>query len=115
MIIAGIGLLAVYALFDPASTDWMPKCPVHLFTGWECPGCGSQRAIHALLHGDIAEAFAFNAFMVILLPYLVILSVAELNSRKWPRLHRVLTHPDLILVILGLIVLWTLLRNLLHL
>lgn len=89
----------------------MPKCPVHLFTGWECPGCGSQRAIHALLHGDIAEAFAFNAFMVILLPYVIILSVAELNSRKWPRLYKLFLHPVVIYGLMAATVGWTIVRN----
>src|SRR5258708_25879013 len=43
--------LALLAVFDPASTWWLPSCPFHALTGWLCPLCGSLRAVHALLHG----------------------------------------------------------------
>ncbi len=39
----------------------------------KCPGCGSQRAIHALLHADIQTAFSYNALMVTSIPYLILL------------------------------------------
>ena len=33
-----------------------------------CPGCGSQRAIHQLLHFNIIDAFRLNPLMVLSLP-----------------------------------------------
>ena len=33
-----------------------PTCPFLAITGWYCPGCGSLRAVHDLLHGDLAGA-----------------------------------------------------------
>jgi hypothetical protein len=36
-------------------------CVFHVFTGWECPGCGMTRAFLALGRGAIAEAIRLNA------------------------------------------------------
>jgi hypothetical protein len=37
-----------------------PLCPLHAATGWPCPGCGTTRAIEALLAGDWSAALALN-------------------------------------------------------
>ena len=57
-------------LFDPATSGLFPPCPVHYLTGWYCPGCGSLRAIHQLLHGELRAAWALNPLTVLLLPFL---------------------------------------------
>ena len=48
---------------------WL-RCPVNLMTGFYCPGCGSLRAIHALLNGDLLSAVSNNLLAVIALPVL---------------------------------------------
>lgn len=57
----------VYAAFDPARMAVFPRCPFFRLTGFRCPGCGSQRALHQLLHGDFATALSYNAFLVLVL------------------------------------------------
>ena len=57
-------------LFDPATSGVFPPCPVLYLTGWYCPGCGSLRAIHQLLHGHFYTAWAMNPLTVVLLPFL---------------------------------------------
>jgi hypothetical protein len=57
-------------VFDPATTGVFPPCPVLYLTGWYCPGCGSLRAIHQLLHGHVWAAWAMNPLTVLLLPFL---------------------------------------------
>lgn len=64
-------LVAVlYFVFDPAQQAFFPQCPFRLLTGWECPGCGSQRALHALLHLKLGQAFHYNALLVLSIPFI---------------------------------------------
>ena len=44
-------------------------CLFHQLTGLYCIGCGTTRALSALLHGDVAAAFSYNAFMLIWLAW----------------------------------------------
>lgn len=63
-------MLSLYFLFSPEKVNIFPKCPFYSITNLHCPGCGSQRAIHAFLHGDIWTALQYN--------FLIILAVAVL-------------------------------------
>jgi hypothetical protein len=54
--------------FDPANYSFYPTCLFHKTTGLLCPGCGSLRALHQLLHGNVAAAFRLNPFLVLCLP-----------------------------------------------
>lgn len=74
----------VYGMFDPASSAYFPRCGFKVLTGYDCPGCGSQRALHALLHGDISAAWGYNAFLVALLPLVAILLAGEFLRVFWP-------------------------------
>lgn len=110
-----VGGFIIYTFFDPVRYAWMPKCPFHLLTGWNCPVCGMQRAIYALLHGRFAESLAYNYFFVVCIPYLIALLVAEIMKQ----LHsgacfvRVIGHPFVTTMFLILAVLWGVIRNLL--
>lgn len=83
---AGVVILTV---FDPANSGIFPPCPVHYLTGWFCPGCGSLRAIHQLLHGDFRTAWAMNPLTVLLLPFigygLASQALFVLTGRSLPR------------------------------
>lgn len=58
--LAATGLWLVYH-FDPnAAGNPFPPCLFRALTGFYCPGCGMTRALHALLHLDIATAFRMN-------------------------------------------------------
>ena len=73
---ASCALLALYFI-NPIDYVWMPKCPVKMIFGIDCPGCGFQRAVHALLHGRIIEAVGYNLFLVVALPYLMIILLSD--------------------------------------
>ena len=63
---AGVWLLRT---FDPnAAGSPFPPCMFHAFTGLYCIGCGLTRALHALVHGDLAGALAMNPLGVLMLP-----------------------------------------------
>jgi hypothetical protein len=90
--------------FDPATAHFYPHCVFHDLTGLQCPGCGTTRALHHLLHGDVAGAFRLNAMLFLGLPF----GIAATASR------RVATHPLTGWVALGVTVAWWIGRNLLH-
>ena len=58
--------------FDPNQYPFYPRCYFHELTGLECPGCGSLRALHQLLHGNFMAALRYNAILVLSLPVLAI-------------------------------------------
>lgn len=80
-------LLCVYFYFDPGDSVFFPKCPFLVLTGWQCPGCGSQRAVHALLHGDVAGAWGYNALLVVAIVPVGILLAAEMLRKRRPRFY----------------------------
>lgn len=111
IMIVGVSAGLIYWFFDP-STSYFPRCPIYMITGWQCPGCGSQRAIHALLNGDIAAAWRFNAMLLVLLPIIAVILVAELFRNRLPRFNRAVTSPLFVVMLVVGIALWWVLRNL---
>ena len=68
---------AAWALWrtNPADVPWLPRCPSALLLGLQCPGCGSTRAVHHLLHLALAAAWRHNpALLVLGLPALTLAS-----------------------------------------
>ena len=113
-VLAAVVGVVVYSAYDPSTSQLFPKCIFKSLTGYDCPGCGSQRAIQSLLHGDIAAAFGYNAMLVCSIPYLILLIYAELFRKKVPRLHSALTSVTAVLIILALVILWWVGRNIFH-
>lgn len=108
------GLLAAVLLyvFNPSESGLFPPCPFHALTGWYCPGCGSLRALHQLLHGEISAAMRLNPLMVLSLPFVAYGLAAEVFKTclgiKLPVVH---LRAYWIWVIFVLIILYWILRN----
>ena len=66
---AVLGVLALVYRFPPTEYSFYPRCPIYLTTHWLCPGCGSTRALHSLLHFDIQAALHYNALFTLLFPF----------------------------------------------
>lgn len=109
-LVAMVAGAVVYGCFDPATVRF-PRCPFYVLTGLKCPGCGSQRAIHQLLHLHVGEALSYNALFVGIVPVVAFLLFAELFWRRFPRLHRAAANPVFSWTLVALILLWWLLRN----
>lgn len=116
-IIGGVAAIAamvaaVYYAVDPSQSGWMPKCVFHTITGFDCPGCGSQRMIHALLNGNIREAWSFNPMLFFMLPVIAIFLFLEFFPGRFPRLYRIFNSTPMIAAIGLGIVAWWIIRNL---
>lgn len=108
-------LIAIYYFFDPAKGRYFPPCPFHYLTGYKCPGCGSQRAIHELLHFDLKAAFGYNQLLVISIPYLLVgflFDYAGLKE-KYPEARKLLFGKTAIVIVFLLVISFWLLRNIL--
>jgi hypothetical protein len=64
-------VLTCLAVRDPNAEGAYPLCPFRALTGWDCPGCGSLRGLHALTTGRPGEAADQNVFLVLAVPFLV--------------------------------------------
>ncbi|MDT3438852.1 MULTISPECIES: DUF2752 domain-containing protein [unclassified Pseudofrankia] len=73
----GVAALAVAGstmiyFVDPAEPGHYPTCPFRLVTGLDCPGCGSMRGLHQLLHGHLGHAANYNILLIAAAPCLVV-------------------------------------------
>lgn len=84
------GALVLF-LFNPSDGGFYPFCAFYRSTGLLCPGCGSLRATHLLLHGHIVGALHFNVLFVLSLPFLgwfvLRCIVARLRNQSLPNLN----------------------------
>lgn len=112
-LIAG-SVLLFYFYYNPQSKSFLIKCPFKFFTGLDCPGCGSQRALHSLLHGEIKEAFYFNPLFILAIPYLLTGILFEWFGLKevYPKTRKFLFGRTAILIIATVIIFFFIFRNL---
>lgn len=89
-----------------------PGCIVRQITGYDCPACGTQRALVALLYGAPKKAFLYNPYLVFISPYLLAVALSVGGSgRGWSRLRRVLYDWKTVSFFAGLMIVWWILRN----
>jgi hypothetical protein len=112
LFVAALGVILL-RVFDPATAGIFPPCPLHYLTGWYCPGCGSLRAMHALLHGNLQQAWAMNPLTIMLLPFVAYGLASELLGVVRGRgLPQPVLPASYIRALCGVIVLFGIVRNL---
>jgi hypothetical protein len=110
LLVAGAG--AILFIFNPSQHGFYPICYFHAATGLNCPGCGSLRALHHLLHGHIVAAAHSNALLLLCLPFLAG-SGARMLAQKWRRQPvTLLVRPAWLWMFLAAAIVFTVLRNL---
>ncbi|MBO4596941.1 MAG: DUF2752 domain-containing protein [Bacteroidaceae bacterium] len=102
-------LLALYYVVDPSMAHFPIRCPLHELTGIQCPACGSQRALHAILHGEWNEALRFNAFFTIVAPIALPITVAIVWGRNC-RLRAIFCNRYFFGVFIAVYLIWGVLR-----
>jgi len=105
-------VLLLLFLFEPGRHNFYPRCLFHQVTGLLCPGCGSLRAVHQLLHGHVATAFHFNAMLVMGLPVGIGFLARWFLRRTNEMNHGLDFHPAWLWSILAIGVLFGIIRNL---
>ena len=109
----GMAGLSIVYLFDPRSPGLYPICPFFGLTGCYCPGCGTLRALHQLMHGDIAAAFGYNAYAMLALPIIAYsFTVGGLRAYGLPAPPHIFVPAPLIWTLLIAVLAFWLLRNL---
>ena len=113
----GVVLLTIYYLYDPVASQWTPKCPFKLVTGLQCPGCGIQRALHALLQGRFLDAIHYNYFLLFSGPYIILFGIRALlpKGKVKDKLTSIIEDKRLIWLYIILFFAWFVLRNTLNL
>jgi len=109
VLVCGLSLIFV---FDPAESKVFPPCAFKTLTGLYCPGCGSLRAVHQVLHGHFLAAIRLNPLMVIFVCATVLIFIGlRLKGKNARRLRRVLSGASIGWVVLVVIVAYWFCRN----
>ena len=107
-----IVLAFIYFYVGPSEVGFLPKCPLYVTTGIFCPGCGSQRATHELLHFNFLGILNQNILYVVgllILGYHILITGINLLFKK--NIYNYVYHPKTPLVILVFIILFWIIRN----
>jgi hypothetical protein len=83
----------------------LPRCPVKYVTGYDCPGCGLQRAYRFVVRGQISDAVSANALIFTLPAFLLAMKFSERFAAK-QALQR-----SIVALAITITVAFTLLRN----
>lgn len=102
----------MYYLNDPSFSPLAPKCFVRQLTGYDCPSCGVQRVVHALLHLEVERAFWLNPFLFVVAPYIVLLIVtAFFRGGVFGRVRQYIQHRVVVYSYIALYFIWWVVRN----
>ncbi len=117
-VIAITVIIVLYKRISPTESVYFPQCPSYKYFGIECPGCGSQRALHHLLNGKFGAAFKVNPILVLAIPYLGILLWLEVHFRlkggyttTLRKIRDVMCGKWAIYTIVAILILYTIIRN----
>ncbi len=113
VLLAAMAAAALLYRFPPEKYSFYPVCPVYRYLHLYCPGCGSTRALAALLHGRVIDAMHYNPLFVALLPLLLAFAgivywkAATGKQMEWPQIPQ-----PALTFFLGLVAVFTIARNL---
>ena len=106
-------LTGYYFFLNPYEQEYFfISCPFYKITGYQCSGCGSQRAFHEILHLNIEEAFHQNALVLIAIPYFSLIFFTSFFQKKFAKLRQFLIGKKTILILFIFIILFGIFRNL---
>lgn len=89
-------LICMLALYACQSHLAHVPCPYRVFVGFDCPTCGTTRAVRSLLIGDIRSAFNFNPISIILAMGVIRASLLQIFPNRLAFLERRLVEYPLL-------------------
>ncbi len=105
-------ILALLYFGAPGDETWWLKCPLFQLTGWKCPLCGLQRAVHAFLHGNFLAAWCYNPALWFLLPYVGVWLLGSYSERvARTKVYAWCTSLRVVFAVLLLLCMWGVARN----
>ena len=114
--LAVVAVVAIYYYLIPIESHpyLALGCPLKELTGLDCPLCGGQRAFHALLHCEFGKALSYNYFLVIAVPYMLLLMYAGMSKSKFAcKLDKYVSNNYVFFSFFALAIIWMVVRNLL--
>lgn len=102
---AGAWVLYTY---PPTEAAFYPPCVFRMLTGLDCPGCGTTRAAHAILHGRFGEAFRLNPMLFLA----GAVFAAGVPSFARGRMPRFMENPWFGRIAFAVVLVWWVARNL---
>ncbi|HLV13690.1 MAG TPA: DUF2752 domain-containing protein [Xanthomarina sp.] len=111
-LLAVVCIISLFYFWNPADSIIFPKCLFYSATNLYCPGCGSQRAIHQLLHGKLFIGLKHNyliGLLAIVLSYQLYVFISEVYFNK--TIKNLLHKPISTQLILVVVVLFWVFRN----
>ena len=109
---AAVCILCFLYIVNIENSVLAPKCIFYTYTGFKCPGCGLQRMMHSLMHGDINIAFRYNYFIpFICITLILAMILLWLKNKGCYVIPKWITKRNIALGHVVLYFTWWLLRN----
>ncbi len=108
-----IVIMGYYFFLNPYEQEYFfISCPFYKITGYQCSGCGSQRAFHEILHLNFEEAFHQNALVLFGIPYFSLIFFTSFHQEKYAKLRQLLIGKKTIIILFIIVILFGVFRNL---
>ena len=112
IVIMLLGVLSLYFFWSPSEYDFFPKCPFYFLSGIYCAGCGSQRAIHQIINGQVINGIRHNYLLLLVFGVLTYKATIFVLNQVYNKTHFDIFHkPIATKIILVLVLLFWVLRN----
>lgn len=111
-----LAAVLIFACLQLSLIQWTGQgipCLFRLITGLKCPGCGVSHMLLAIIHGDFRKAFHENAAVLLTLPLTAYVFIrGEIRYFREDRFYLRRHESGLLCVIMGVLLVYAILRNL---
>ena len=110
-----LAMLLFFYFVNPEMQHYPIKCIWKMLTGTQCPACGFQRMMYALVHGQYQEALSSNYCFIIYIPFALMIILTEWYNyhHKLNFLRKILYNQYSLKLYIVLYFSWWIFRNIL--